>query len=111
MNSNTLLKLSLSFSLIGLLLVFFITQHTTQLNYNPRTNQLNREVKLRGRVVKYLDKGSYAYLTLEHLTQTEVVLFKDKQLSIAENSFVIVTGIIDNHNGKEQLIAYRLSIE
>ena len=100
MKDSTLIRIALGISFLGLVSLAFINPEPVSLN----TNQLNREVKLTGRVARVGEYEKTIFLEIEHLVTTDVTVFKAKDLDVRVGDEVEVTGIIEDN----KMIAYRI---
>ncbi|MBW2988320.1 hypothetical protein KY318_02310 [Candidatus Woesearchaeota archaeon] len=110
MREAILLRVAIATSIMGLLGLLILADNSKPSDYTPNLAQLDREVKLTGRVVSVVEKERVAFLKLIYPAEVSVVLFKPKELSIEENQSIEVVGIVENnYKGKANIIAYRVS--
>jgi hypothetical protein len=107
MRDSTLIRISLSVALLGLLGLLLYANRVPPVSSD--TSQLNREIMLTGRVARVGEYGKVAYIELEHLKITDVVVFRPGNIPFAENDTVQVTGVMETYQGQEQMVAYRIS--
>ena len=109
MKERNLLKISLVFSLVGIFILFLISQNF----YLPdsRIKDLkesgvgnNRFVKLKGIVNKIDDNEKTAVIELIQPEPISVVLFKDRYLDIQEGDYIEVRGMTGEYKGKLQIV-------
>ncbi len=100
MKDSTLIRIALGISFLGLIALALINPDPVSLN----TNQLNREVKLTGRVARVGEYEKTIFLKLEHVVTTDITVFKARDLDVRVGDEVVVTGVMEE--GK--MIAYRI---
>tara|TARA_Y100000310_G_scaffold112450_1_gene110930 strand:- start:5402 stop:5755 length:354 start_codon:yes stop_codon:yes gene_type:complete len=115
MKEQTLLKIALITSLLGLLIIFLINDNIEikEKNIEKITiDNIDEFVKLKGRVNKVIDTEKVTIMEITQPQQITVVLFKDKNetMPIEEGNEVEVMGKVDEYEGKLEIIADRLRI-
>lgn len=115
MKEKTLLKLALIVSLLGLLILFLISDNIKikEKNIEKITIENKDEfVKLRGIVSKVIDTEKVTIMEITQPQQITVVLFKDenKTMSIQQGNQVEIFGKVDEYEGKLEIIADRLRV-
>ena len=113
MKETTLLKIALICSLVGLLVLYFISTKIEIKDYKP--NILNRnvgdDVSLKGTVTKINDKGNVVFVDVSQQNSVPVVLFTDNNnLNLKNGDNVEVIGKVQEYNGKNEVIAQRIRI-
>jgi len=115
MKEKTLLKTALIVSLLGLSIIFFISDNIEikEKNIEKITiENIDDFVKLSGIVSKVIDTEKVTIMEITQPQQITVVLFKDenKTMPIREGNEVEVIGKVDEYEGKLEIIADRLRI-
>lgn len=113
MKEATLLRIALSFSLLGLVALFIIVQAMEIAELKPEELQQadsGKIVKIKGVVSEVKDYGKTAVIGVAHLESAEVLLFKSSNLSISNGDYVEITGEISEYNGKNELIASQVDV-
>ena len=113
MKETTLLKLALICSLVGLLVLFFISTRIEVKDYKPNilNGNVGDDVKLTGAIAKISDKGDVAFVEIIQKVPVSVVIFKDKNnLKLKSNDSIEVYGKVQEYNGKNEIIAQRIRI-
>jgi len=108
MDNSQLMRLALIISLLGLLSLVLLVGFVQPVPYSPNRAQLNREVKLTGKVLRVQQTEKVAFIELAHMVKTEVALFKPRALSLKENDTVTVRGVIEEYQGQKNLVAYSI---
>ncbi len=113
MKENTLLKIALVGSLIGLLALYLISAKIDFKNYSP--GELNKnvgdDVKLIGTVSGIRDAGDVVFIEVEHQTPVTVVLFTDDgDLRLGNGDFIEVLGEVQEYRGKDEVIARKIRV-
>jgi aspartyl/asparaginyl-tRNA synthetase len=113
MHENTLLKVALITSVLGVALLFFISagvdvdaQSIARIDEIPE----GKEIEVTGVVVRAHDREKVLFLTIaeEKVEDVTVVLFKNGKVNVQEGDVVTVTGSIDEYEGKKQIIGNRV---
>lgn len=113
MKESTLLRIALSFSLLGLITLFAITQGIKPEELKPdelMQAEEGRIVRIKGVVSGVKDYGKTAIIEVAHPKTTEVLLFKSSDLSLREGEFVEITGEISEYNGRKEVIASEVEV-
>ena len=111
MKESVILKIALIFSLIGLIMLYFISDNIGVKEYSARINSdIGEDVKLKG-VVKSIRKGNNtAFIEIEQNLPLGIVLFENKNINLTQGDFVEVIGEVQDYNGKEEVIANRIRV-
>jgi len=113
MKEATLLRIALSFSLIGLVALFILTQTMRPEEAhagNLSSVEESRIVRIKGVVSGFRDYGKTARIEIARSETTEVFLFKSRNLSLQKGDFVEITGEVSDYNGRKELIASQVDI-
>ena len=113
MKETTLLKIALICSLIGLIILYFISTGIDVKDYKPSTLNKNvgDDVKLKGTIAKITDKGSVVFIEVNQQNPVSVVLFnKDDNSKLKNGDNVEIIGKIQEYNGKNEIIAQKIKI-
>ena len=113
MKENTLLKIALICSLVGLVILYFISTRIEIKDYKPNvlSNNVGDDVKLHGKITKITDKGNAVFIDISQQFPISVVVFSDGNISkIKKDDFIEVFGKVQNYNGKDEIIAQKIRI-
>ena len=115
MKENTLLKIALITSLLGLLILYLISDNIEikEKNIEKITIENKDEfVKLRGIVNKVIDTEKVTIMEITQPQQITVVLFKNenKTMQIQQGNEIEIFGKVDEYEGKLEIIADRLRV-
>lgn len=113
MKETTLLKIALICSLVGLLVLHFISTKIELKEYNPsRLNEnVGDDVKLTGKIIKISQKDNVAFIELSYPSPATIVLFNDdKNLSLRINDSIEVIGEVQEYKGKNEIIAQNIRV-
>ncbi len=117
MRENTLLKIALICSLVGLVALYFISTRIRIEDYNPNFNMnidIGKDVELKGIITKITEKDNVAFVELNQLFPITVVVFRDDQdkenLKLKTNQSIEVIGKIQSYKGKNEVIAQKLRL-
>ena len=109
MNEKDLLKVSLIFSLIGILILFFLT-YTLKVNLYE-INSLSKDnlddiVRVKGVVESFTETpGLYLVNLKDNTGKITVVVFKDEKLELQEGLEIEVIGQVVEYQNKLEIIA------
>lgn len=113
MEESLLLKIALSFSLLGLIALLLIVQGQ-ELEETPISNltvlEQDTVVRLKGVVSSVDDRGNILNIELAQPQTVEVVFFKSHEMSLKKGAFVEITGEIRDYKGKKEIIATQLEV-
>lgn len=113
MKENTLLKIALICSLIGLFALYFISTKIEVKDYNPNifNKNIGDDVKLKGFVTKITDRGNVVFIDVSHQSPITVVLFTDDDnLKLKGGDSIEVFGEVQEYNGKSEIIAQKIRV-
>ena len=113
MKENTLLKIALVCSLIGLIALYFISTKIEVKDYKPNlvNENIGDDVRLIGSVTKISDKGSVVFVEVSQQSPVTVVLFtNDDNLKLSNGDNVEVIGEVQEYNGKNEIIAQKIRV-
>ncbi len=107
-----LLKISLIISLIGIfILLFFSSIHQPALIKISKitTNQLNKQIKITGQIIKIKNYPEYEFqlLTLKD-DSGNITITLDKILNLSESKSIIVIGKVSQYKNKLQINANKI---
>ncbi len=113
MKESTLLRIALSFSLIGLVALFILAQ-TMGLDETTLENITHAEedttVRIKGVVSGYMDYGKTARIEIARPETTEVFLFKSRNISLKKGDFVEITGEVSEYKGRKEILASTVEV-
>jgi len=115
MQEKTLLKIALIMSLLGLLILYLISDNIEIKEKNIEKITLDNKdefVKLRGIVSKVIDTERVTIMEIMQPQEITVVLFKNenKTMPIQKGNEVEIFGKVDEYEGKLEIIADRLRV-
>ena len=113
MKETTLLKIALICSLVGLIVLYFISTKIEVKDYKPSSLNKNvgDDVSLKGIVTKINDRGNVVFVDLQSQNYVTVVLFtKDENLKLKNGDDVEVIGKVQEYNGKNEIVAQKIRI-
>ena len=110
MKEKTLFKLALICSIVGLCVLFFISDSIVvneidvgKINFD----NIGREVRVIGKIGRVSDTEKVMFLEVsqEKIEDVTVVLFKDSEIELKEGDYVELIGTLDEYNGEINIIA------
>lgn len=113
MKENTLLKIALICSLVGLITLYFISAKIEIKDFKPGRLNANAggDVKLIGTVTKISDRGDVVFIDVNQQSPVTVVLFTDDDnLRLNNGDNVEVFGEVQEYNGKSEIIAQKIRV-
>jgi len=112
MKEKTLLKIALIGSLLGILILFIISN---KLEVNERIiseideSYIGSNVRINGVVLDVQNKGSIVLIDIAQLEEMHVVVFDN--VSLAKGDYVEITGKIEEYEGEMELIADKIILK
>jgi len=112
MKENTILKIALVCSLIGLAALYFVSSKIEVSDYKPAAlnKHIGDDVRLKGTVAKITDKGSVVFIEVNQQSPVTVVLFTDEDIKLKGNDIIEVVGKVQEYNGKNEIIAQKIRV-
>ena len=115
MKEKTLLKIAVLSSVLGLLILFFISSYIPIQEINiDRIDEMDigEPVKIYGEILKVGESDKVLFLQIgqEKIEKVEVILFKDSDFDLKEGNYVEIIGEIDDYQGKREIIAHTVKI-
>ncbi len=110
MNENSLLKISLVFSLIGILTIFYISE-TTTINLSEISDltkeDLDNKVRIKGEIISIGDTPGLMIVNVKDLTdQMTIILFKDNStINLERGKIIDITGTLTEYKNELEIIA------
>lgn len=117
MKQSTLLKISLTCTIAGIIILFLVLQffqmEETAIS-KISAEDMDKTIKISGIVSKVsenTEKG-VKFLTIEKTEAIDVVVFDDKDAShFNKGDFVEVTGKVDEYKGEKEIIADEVAVK
>ena len=113
MQESTLTKIAIITSLVGILMLFFVTDFVDLDSAN--IDQLDDDafgdtVKISGLVTKATNREKVIFLEVAQPDTIDVVLFKDHDVDIPNGSYVEVEGTLEEYNNEQEIIANKITL-
>lgn len=113
MEERLLLKIALSFSLVGLAALFILTS-SMEVEETRIQNLTGAEedsiVRVKGVVESVSDSGKIAYIDVAQPCVASVVVFKDRDLNLERGDFVDVRGEVMDYKGEKEIVAAGIDV-
>jgi|TARA_B100001971_G_C18144887_1_gene512499 DNA/RNA endonuclease YhcR with UshA esterase domain len=113
MKEKLLLKLALMCSVIGIFVLFLISENVvieeTTLDKIDGVD-FGEDVKIMGVVEKVVNAENVIIIDITQPETVSVVLFKEENITIEEGSTIEVIGELDEYNGELEIIGDRVRV-
>ena len=113
MKETILLKIALICSLIGLIVLYFISAKVEVKDYMPAelSKNVGDNVKLKGAISKINDKGDVVFIEMDYQYPVNIVVFsKDPNLNLKNGDEIEVIGKVREYKGKNEIIAEKVRV-
>lgn len=115
MKDLTLFTVALICSVLGIIILFFISDNITisQTNIHDIDSiEPGKTVKIIGRIERASDTEKVMFLTVgqEKIETVSVVLFKSSNITLKQGDYVEITGTVEEYQGAPEVIASRVRI-
>ena len=112
MRENTLLKVALICSLVGLTALIFISQSIEVPDYKPPESNKNigDDVKLTGVITKIQQNNGFVFIEIVQENKVSAVMFSNDNISLSKNNNVEIFGKVQEYNGKPEIIAQKIRV-
>ena len=114
MNEKTLLKVSIASIIIGLL---FLLLYAGEVDLKAISNieEIPEEqmVKIKGTVtsLRTSDKTIFLEVEGETVQKNQVIVFSDQDIYLKEGDYVEISGMVEEYNGKKEIIANEIIVK
>ena len=109
MHDKTLLKIAITFSIIGLIVLFFISDkiEVDEITIDRLDEmEIGNTVKIKGYVenVNNLEKVAFLKIAQEKTETVSIILFKEENISLEPGDYVEVVGEVEEYEGEKEII-------
>ena len=113
MDDKTLLRIALLGSVIGVVILLLLSEQiSVQKELISRLDGVpeGKEVEVVGKILRFSDKGKVAFVEIaeQKIESVNVVLFKDRNITLREGDIVRVTGSVEEYEGKKEILGNRV---
>jgi DNA/RNA endonuclease YhcR with UshA esterase domain len=112
MKEKTLLRMSVIFSILGILLLFYISNKieidSKKIN-EIEASDVDKSVKINGVVNNVEQRGTVSIISISQLEEMDLVVFDSIELN--KGDYLEVEGKIDEYEGKMQLVADKIILK
>ena len=106
MKEKTLIKISLIFSVIGIVFLYYLVGNVSLDEKEiDKINYIDQDIKIKGVVTNIDERDKGAFVEIAQPNVMKVVIFKDDELNLKINDYIEITGNVEEYNGKLQIIA------
>jgi hypothetical protein len=109
MEDSTLLKISLACSIIGIIVLFFISSRIeiNEIDLSNLNNvEIGNDVKIIGKIVKIKQFEKLTIIDLKKECTVPILLFDNISLDVGQE--IQVNGKLDEYKGKKEIIAEKI---
>lgn len=108
MEEKTLMKLSTTVLLIGLIILTIILKlEELPISYRPDELQEDEYIKIKGSIKELKNYGNMTRMTIEHPKETQVTVFQP--INITTDKDIEVLGRVNIYEGKRSIIAEKIT--
>ena len=107
MKEKTLFRLALICIVIGLPVLYFLSENIeiTEMDVSKISlGDADRQIKLNGEVISVSNKNKFSVIEISQLNKIEVVMFNEN-ISLEQGDNIDVFGKVQEFNGKPEIIA------
>lgn len=113
MKEVTLLKIALTCSVFGIVLLFLISDRISvqEIDISKIEEEgIGKDVKVIGKVGRVTDTGKMMFLEVEQekVEQVTIILFKPGDITLFEGEYVEIVGEVEDYKGKREIIANKV---
>ena len=106
MDDSRLIAISVSCALIGLVVLYYISNFIEPISANDVTlKDIDKSIEINGYVEKITTKNGTSFINIAYKKSVPVVLFKSNNLTLKEGDYVKVAGKVAEYNDKEEIMA------
>ncbi|MFC1704702.1 OB-fold nucleic acid binding domain-containing protein [Nanoarchaeota archaeon] len=113
MKEKTLLRVALVVSLIGIVILFFISEFKdideTRID-DITINDLDKDVKVIGTISQMRDTDKVMIMEVMQAQKVKVVVFKDDNFSLKKGDYIEVLGKVEEYEGELEIIGDRIRL-
>ncbi len=113
MKEKTLFKTALIVSIVGVAVLFFISDFSElgETDIQEITiDDLDKNVKVIGAVTKVIDTDKVIIMDIAQQEELKVVVFKDKNVSLKRGDYIEVLGTVEEYKGELEIIGDRIRL-
>jgi RecJ-like exonuclease len=114
MKEKTLLKIAIISSLIGILILLYISEHIEIKEFKISEitrDKLDERVKIKGDIIAIKETPGLYILTLKDKTSSiPIVIFKEEPLSLEHGMLIEIQGIVIEYKGIIEIQAEEIKI-
>ncbi len=114
MEEKTITKAALLTTIIGLLLLFFLSEETAIPSVDSLEEHTPTEtVNINGLVTKVVHKNTAYFLDVDATRREKmnIVVFPSEELYLKEGNFVQIQGVVQEYNGVKEVIASKIVVK
>ncbi len=111
MQDKTLKKIAFCCTIIGIVLLFFISEsisidekEISQVDHGD----IGRIVNISGTIRKISEGDNFAVIEIEKMDMMKIAIFKDKEIELKTGDEVLVVGKVEEYNGEMEIVGERI---
>ncbi len=114
MEEKTISKVALITTVIGLLLLFFLSENNTQtITKTIKDSSPQETVNIEGLVTKVVHKNGAYFLDVDATRKEKmnIIVFPSEEIYLKEGNIVALQGVVQEYKGEKEVIASRIIVK
>ncbi len=114
MEEKTISKVALITTIIGLLLLFFLSENSTStITETIKDSAPQEKVNIEGLVTKVVNKNGAYFLDLDATRKEKmnIIVFPSEELFLKEGNIIALQGVVQEYKGEREVIASKIIIK
>jgi len=114
MQEKTIYRVSVIITILGLIFLFFYAEEVKLGKIDTIENLPAQEkVVMQGIVTKLTNIDNAIFIEIEgsRVEKTSVIVFNDQELFLKEGDRVEISGLVEDYNGKKEIIASKVTLK
>lgn len=114
MEEKTISKVALITTIIGLLLLFFLSENSTSATTETiKDSSPQEKVNIEGLVTKVVNKNGAYFLDLDATRKEKmnIIVFPSEELFLKEGNIIALQGVVQEYKGEKEVIASKIVVK
>ena len=114
MEEKTISKVALITTIMGLLLLFFLSENNTSMTTKAITYSSQQEkVNIECLVTRVVHKNSVYFLDVDATRKEKmnIIVFPSEELYLKEGNIIAIQGVVQEYKGKKEVIASQIVVK